>query len=235
MLRKIIFAFLIINLWSACSGPQSFAAEQPLTYDRINFSVSVQEEVENDTVTAIVYVQREGSETGKLADEVNKEISWAVERAKEVPSVKVQTMDYQTFPVYSQQTLTGWRVRQSISMETEDAAALSELLGRLQQRLAIQAISYSISHERRQNVEQKLISEVLARFTQRAELVTSQLKRSDYRIVSLDINTGGGPEPHFRSSPQMLMAERSVTPPALESGTQTLTVSVYGTIELQVQ
>ena len=97
--------------------PERVLAQQTLSYDRVNFSVSVNEEVENDTTTAVLYVQREGSEAGRLAGEVNKEINWALERAKEVPALKVQSEDYQTFPVYAKQTLTGWRVRQSISLE----------------------------------------------------------------------------------------------------------------------
>lgn len=211
-------------------------AKQPLTYDRVNFSVSANEEVKNDTVTAVLYAQREGSDSSSLAETVNKDITWAIEMARKVPAIKVQSKDYQTFPLYSKQTLTGWRVRQSISLETRDTKALSELLGQLQQRIAIQSISYSISPERRQEVEKQLISEALSQFKERADMVTKQLNRPDYRIVNLDINTGNGSPVYPMARGAMMMDEKaSVSPPTLETGTNMLTVTVNGTIELKIQ
>lgn len=236
MLKKIIFAISIIFLWTTGAAQQLFAQAEPLTYDRINFSVSAQQEVENDTINASLYVQREGNEAGKLADEVNAEITWAVELAKKSPAVKVQTMGYQTFPVYSKTRLSGWRVRQSISLETDDSSELSTLLGTLQSRLAIQSIYYSISHARRQKVEKQLIEEALAGFTERAKLVAAQLNRSDYRIVNLNISTQDQSQPRYRTNAPMMMAEKaSVSPPSLEAGEQSLSVVVHGTIELQVK
>jgi predicted secreted protein len=237
MLKNIVLFLVMMTLATISAAQHAVAADQqPLTYDRLNFSVSVQEEVANDTVRAVLYALREGSEAGRLADEVNEEIGWAVARAKEEPAIKVETGDYQTFPVYSKQTLTGWRVRQSISLETQDAAALSGLLGQLQPRLAIQSIDHTISPERRQDVEKRLITAALARFTERAQMVTEQLERAEYRIVTLDIDTGAdSPMRPIARSSMMLAAEASVTPPTLEAGTNTLTVTVRGTIELQVR
>jgi len=230
MLKKIVFVLMLMTL------PSLSFAEEPLTYDRINFSVTAQQEVENDTITAVLYAQREGSEADRLAAEVNKEITWAVERAKEVPVIKVESKDYRTLPIYAKQTLTGWRVRQSISLETQDAAALSTLLGQLQKRLAIQSIDYSISPDRRQTVEKQLIAEALSRFTERAKMITAQLNRPVFRIVNLDINAGGGhPVRPMARAPMMMAAEAPVSPPTLESGTNTLTVTAQGTIELQVR
>ena len=230
MFKKFMMVLIILSL------PSIGSAKQPLTYDRVNFSVSVNEEVENDTVTAILYAQREGSDSGTLDDSVNKDITWAIELVKEVPDIKVQTRDYQTNPIYSKQTLTGWRVRQSISLETKEIKTLSGLLGKLQERIAIQSISYSISPERRQTVEDQLITEALSQFKSRANLVTRELNRPVYRIVNLDINTGNVPPAYPMARGAMMMAEKaSVSPPALEAGTNTITVTVNGTIELQVQ
>lgn len=230
MLKKIVFGLILISL------PSIGFAKQPLTYDRVNFSVSVNEEVKNDTVTAIVYAQKEGSDAGSLADTVNKDITWAIELANKIPEFKVQSRDYQTIPLYSKQTLTGWRVRQSISLETGNTEALSDLLGQLQKRVAIQSISYSISPERRQTVEKQLIAEALSQFKDRANQVTMELNRPVYRIVNLDINTGNIPPAYPMARGAMMMnAEASVSPPTLEAGTNTLTVNVNGTIELQIQ
>ena len=236
MLKKIIYILLLMALPSVSMAQKDLLAQQPLTYDRINFSVSVNEEVQNDTLTAVLYAQREGSEAVGLADQVNKDITWAMEQIKEVPAIAVESQDYQTMPIYSKQTLTGWRVRQSISLESRDTTAMSTMLGRLQQRLAIQSIDYSISPEKRQIVEKGLIAEALTRFTERARMVTDQLNRPDFRIVNMDINTGGeSPVRPMLRTTMMRAEEVSVSPPSLEAGTNAMTVTVHGTIELQVR
>ena len=77
-----------------------------------------------------------------------------------------------------------------------------------------------------------MIAQALDAFKQRAELVRRQLAAKGYRIVDVSINAGGTqPIPIMMRAAAMEAA--SVTPPALEAGTSTLTVSVGGIIELQ--
>ncbi|UCF94892.1 MAG: SIMPL domain-containing protein [Desulfobacterales bacterium] len=227
-----IIAFLLVGL-----ATQSLsAADQPLTYDRISLSVSATAEVENDILVAVLFYQREGSEPGKLADDVNQTIAWALERARSAAEIQVQTLDYHTSPIYSKQTLTGWRVRQAIQLKSKDAAQLSELIGALQERLGVQSVGYRVSPERRRTVEDRLISEALQRFRQRAQLIAAALGRTEYRLVQIDVSTSEAPPVRplqFRSA--ALSAETTVAPPALEAGSETLDVAVHGTIELAVK
>jgi len=222
-------------LFLALAAPAAMADEPPLTYDRIRLAVQVSEEVENDTLNAVLYSQREGREPGKLADEVNQTITWAVAQAKQAPEVKVQTLSYQTTPLHSQQTLTGWRVRQAISLESRDPATLGSLVGRLQERLAVQAMSYGVSPELRASTEDRLIAEALKQFRKRASLIGTELGSRDYRIVEMQVDTGGSrplrPVPMYSAA---IAAKAAVAPPSIEAGTQTLEVGVNATIELQL-
>lgn len=208
-----------------------FAEDQTLTYDRINLSVSASDEVENDTLVAMLFAQKEGNDAARLAKEVNGDVAWALKLAEEATGIKAQTLDYQTNPIYRNQTLTGWRVRQSLRLESRDAAALSELIGTLQKRLEVGHIGYSVSEERRKQAEDRLIAEALAAFSQRAALIAGQLQRPGYRLVQMDINTGAD---IYR--PQLARAaamEMSGAAPPLEVGTQAVRITVSGTIELQ--
>jgi predicted secreted protein len=210
------------------------ADEQPLTYDRVSLAASAEREVSNDVLTALLYIQREGSDAASLAEEVNRAIEWGVAEAKKLPAVKVQTRDYRTHPIYSKQTLSGWRVRQSMRLESVDAAGLGALLGRLQQRLALESLGYELSPERRTSVENELIGEAIAAFSARARLIAEQFGRRDYRLVSVDIGSGGTPpRPYLRSAALPMRAESAA--PTIEAGSQTVEVQVRGTIELQVQ
>ncbi len=212
-----------------------WAEEPPLTYDRIEFSVVATRQVENDTLIAILYVQREGEDTGKLVNEVNRSIQWGLEQARKSSGLKVQTLDYQTNPIYRDQQLQGWRVRQSLRLESRNATQLTRTIGTLQERLAVGSIRYDVSPERRRQVESELIGEAIRAFTKRAELITTQLDRNEYRLVSMNVNTSGSPPPPRARHVMAMRAQAAAAPPVLEAGTQSLQVHVSGTIELKLR
>jgi predicted secreted protein len=220
--------FLLFLLITAVPA---LAHEIPLTYDRVKLSASAVEEVENDTLVAIMYAQREGNDASKLAEQVNQLITSAVAKAKQAGDVKVQTQGYSTNPIYRKQVLTGWRVHQSIRLESKDSAALSELIGDLQKNLAVRNISYAISPERREEAEGKLINIGIAAFTQRAQQVTKDLGRQEYRLVEMQVNTSGiAPRQHLGRG--MAMEMKAAGPPTFEAGTQRVEVHISGTIEM---
>ena len=76
------------------------------------------------------------------------------------------------------------------------------------------------------------MAEALQSFNRRAELVADELGRSGYRIVRININTGGGRVAPVAFRSRAMTAEADVAQPALEAGTQTVSVNVSGTIEL---
>ena len=111
--RTIIF--LVIGSMFYTSA---VAEDTPVTYDRVTLSANAEKQVENDTVVAQLFSEREGEQTSQLAAEVNKNIAWALERAKKVEAVSAQTTGYHSQPVYQKQKIIGWRVRQSIKLES---------------------------------------------------------------------------------------------------------------------
>ncbi|MCB1752342.1 MAG: SIMPL domain-containing protein [Gammaproteobacteria bacterium] len=226
VIRKSIF-FALPFLFSGI-----LLADQPLTYDRINLSVSAGTEVENDMLVCVMYAQAEGNDASQLSQEINRSIGSAVDRAKRNPVVQLQTLDYSTTPIYRKQTLSGWRVRQSIRLESRDGAALSGLIGELQSSLAVGSISYTISPERLKASEDELIGKAIAAFTARARMVAAEMGRKGYRLVHMDVNTPG----HFQQPVQVrgvAMAMREdAAPPALEAGSRRIEVNISATIEL---
>jgi predicted secreted protein len=207
------------------------AADQaPPSYDRVSLSASAAQEVENDTLVAVMYAQREGNDATRLAREVNKQVTQAVDRAKTIPAVKVQTLEYSTSPVYRKQTLSGWRVRQSIRLESRDAAALSQLIGELQEQLGVSSITYTVSPELRRQVEDGLIAEAITAFNDRAAMIAEQMKRGGYRLVEMNINNSGY-QPRPMPMRTMALAE-AADAPTLEAGTRQVEVRITGSIEL---
>ena len=234
MLRKVP---LILAFVAAVSSTASAAAHDAApTYDRINFRVTASLDVDNDALVAVMYHERSGQKPASMADEVNRTIAWAVDLAGKTSGIKVQTLQYRQEPSYRNQSISGWKVRQSIRLESVDVTALSELVGELQSRLSVSSLRYTISAEVRRKVEDELITQALDRFRRRGQLITGELGRPDYRVVNIDIVTSGGSPAPVRMRTVSAMAESSgVTAPTLEPGVQLVTVNVSGTIELELK
>lgn len=220
--------FLMLLLIALCAPV--FAAEPP-PRDQVSLSASASGEVENDTLVAVLSVQRQGNDTARLAAEVNRVMQKWLPRIREVQAVKFQTLDYRTEPVYTKGTISAWRVRQSLQLKSGDFEALSALVGRLQDEMAVQSIRYEVSDARRDAAQEQLIRQALDNFSQRAGLIAGQLKRPGYELMQISVQTNGampGPRPMMRA----MAMEAAVAPPVLEPGEAQLTVTVSGSIHL---
>jgi predicted secreted protein len=211
------------------------AEEQAQHYDQVNLTAEASQETDNDTLVAVLSAQREGSDPASLSDSVNQLMSQAIAEAKQHPEIKLQTLGYQTSPIYQQRHLTGWRVKQSLRLESRESGKLSKLLSRLQSKIALESMSYSVSDEQRKTVEEALIKQALGAFQQRAQLVTKALGRRNYRLVDMTIHSSGQPLQPMRMRGSMMAMEADVSSPSLEAGTQTLRVEINGRIELQLK
>ncbi|MFP4610017.1 MAG: SIMPL domain-containing protein [Thiohalophilus sp.] len=211
------------------------SADQKTHYDRINLSVTAGQEIDNDTLIAVLSAREEGEDQAALANAVNRTIKQAVEQSKQAPDIEVRTLSYQTQPRYQKQRLIGWLVRQSMQLKSGNIRELSQLLGKLQDDLAIDSLHYTVSPPQREKMEQILIKQAIERFKRRAENVTRQLGRKKYRLVKMDINTQEQTGQPMQMRSLSVAQEREAAAPQLEPGTQTLRVTVEATIELAVK
>ncbi|WP_020394208.1 SIMPL domain-containing protein [Thiolinea disciformis] len=214
-------------------------AGDTLSYDRVAFNVAADKDVENDVLSAVLTATQTGQDTAKLADEVNKAITWAMEIAQKETAVERRTLAYTTSPVYSDGKVDGWQVAQSIELKSKDSKALSTLLSQLQERLKVDSISYSISTAVRKSTEEQLITEAIANFKTRATQVQQAMQRAEYRVVRMDIQTGSEmPQPMMMaanvSSDGGSYSARSA-PPSLEAGKQKVRVVIMAEIELSLK
>jgi predicted secreted protein len=229
MTYRIAVGALALALVAGAAGADDDAGR-----NRISFGVERTREVENDWVTAVIGATHEDADPARLADKINTDVAWGLEIAKAVPGLRVRTGGYRTYPIDdpTRGGLRRWRGGQDLVIEGKDARAASELLGRLQARLQLQDLQFSVSPERRRSVEDELIGEALDAFRARAEQIRARMKASGYTLVHVSVDTFGGPQPMPGRVAMMEMAARDVAPPPLEGGTSTLRVGASGTIEL---
>ncbi len=223
-----VFA-LIFFLMLAMSAD---AHESEPTFDRVSLSASAEREVENDLLVAVLFAEHQAPRQQTVSQAVNDAIRWALDKAKAMSGVKVQTTQYNTSPLYDKKIIRGWRARQSIRLESKNADVLSDLIGELQERLSIGSVKYALSKAARDAVEELLTTQALARYRQRAELITKELGRKTYRIVQININTQGANPRQVGYATRGIAAMEKSAGPAIEAGVQRVTVNVSGTIEV---
>ena len=222
--------FLLVSFLVTVAGA---AADEGDSYNRVTFGVDSAREVENDWASAVIGVTHEDTDPARLADRINQDVQWGLDLAKAERAVQVRTGGYRTHPISDpkQNRLRRWRGGQDLVIEGRDVKALSALLGRLQEKLQLQSLSFSVSPERRRAVEGEIIDAALAAFRARAERVRAKLGAKSYELVNVQIGTGSSRPPPMPMRAMAVMAE-AATAPALEAGTSKLTVHIQGTIEL---
>ena len=229
-IQPLVIAFFVAFV----ATKTALAHETPQSYDRINFQVSAVEEVENDTLVVVMYSERSGQKPSTIADEVNRNIGWAVDLAKKSSAIKVQTLNYRQDPLYTNQSISGWKIRQSIRLESTETASLSALIGEMQGRLSVASLRYTVSPTRRNKVERRLIAQALNRFKSRGEQIQVELGRTGYRIVNIDVITSGQSPAPVRMRAAAMMEDSAVAAPSIEPGVQSVSVQVSGIIELKI-
>ena len=223
---KLLIAVLMFTLPAFVS-----AHEHDDHYDRVHLSANAQTQIENDTVIATLYAQEEGSDSAQLADLVNKRINQAIELVIQHDEIKLQTNNYSTTPVYNKNKITGWRVRQSIRLESQDMRLMGEVVGKLQETLALQGIDFAVSPDLKNRTDDILIGEALKVFEQRAKNITQQLRRKNYKIVDIKVSTSANP--YLRRNYEAVAMASKVAAPTIEGNEQTMQVNISGEIELE--
>lgn len=211
-------------------------AEQEVLFDRYSISARASGEVANDLLSADMAVDHEDRDSATLANRVNADMAWALEKIRQYPSIKATSGNYSTWPKHDRKQghIIGWRSSQVLKLESDDFPAVRKAIKDLQERLQIRGMQLRPKVETRQSREDDLIAEALNGFRQRASLVQSTMGAADFRIINVDINTNA-----HRSSPMMRhYAESSslakvADEPAIAAGSSEVEVVVSGFIQLQ--
>ena len=229
MKSNIYFGIVLLTL--ACPA---WAQDHESHYDRISLSASASQEVQQDELQASLYAMSEDEDARTSASTVSQRVRKALQLLEKHDGILVQTGGFNTHPVYRKQQITGWRSRQSITVKSRDATALSQLLGKLQKHVQVESIHYNVSDVSRTSAENELIKQAISQFKSRAQLVTEQMGRKKYRLVNMSVTTGQHGQPVRQHMVMNARAEAAVAPP-IKVGTQKIQVGINGSVEIQIE
>lgn len=98
----------------ACNTNNSVPEGQ--IYDRIDLQANAVQQVNNDELEALLFVEKNASNPKTLTEQINPMIAAAIETAKAYPDVKLSTANQQTNPNYNYKTnkITSWSMRSEL-------------------------------------------------------------------------------------------------------------------------
>jgi predicted secreted protein len=209
-------------------------ADTDNVYNRVRLQAQQLEAVSNDTMHVTLNTFGEARDPASLATRINEDMEWALGIARRQQGITSRTGGYQTYPVYKDNVLKGWRGEQSLELEGKDIRAMSRLAGELQGKLQVKSMSFSVSDAKRTGVENRLISRALDAFKARAAIVVDNLHASGYRIVDMTISTSSQRPPAPYPVARMATTMQAESRVAVEAGESDVSVMVSGTVELSL-
>jgi predicted secreted protein len=223
------WVFLCLALLLACPA----TADEQTRYNLVRLQSQASEPVSNDTMHVTLIASGEQRDAADLAGQINSDMAWALDLAKEYKAMKVSTGNYRTWQIRQDNKMKGWRARQDLVLESRDTQALGQLTGLLQEKLKVDSMSFSVSAETRTAVENRLIELALQAFKVRAGIIGSHLQATGYRIVDVNVGTFTQQPPVvYRSHGVAAATESAEMAVATEGGESDIQVTVSGTIEL---
>lgn len=215
----------------------SATAEEP-RYNQIALRAEVNQEIAHDLMHVTLYSEAQNTDPAALAAEISKTLNASIVQARTVKGVSVASGSRNSYPVYDDkgQKITAWRERAELRLESADFSALSTLTGEMLQTLKMGAMSFSIADNTRKTHEDALLKDAVAAFKARAQLVSQALGGSGYKLVSLNLNTGGFQRPmpmRMEAMKGAAMMDAAVNP-EVEAGTSQVSISADGVIEVQM-
>lgn len=205
-------------------------------YNQVALRAEVSEEIAHDLMHVTFYTESQNSDPAALATEVTQTLNAALKQARAAQGVSVATGSRNSYPVYDDKgkKIIAWRERAEVRLESADFAALSKLTGDMLKTMQMSSMSFSIADNTRKSKEDAMLKGAVDAFKARAELATQALGGKGYKLVSLNINSGGfqTPMPIRMARGKSMEMMMDAAPPEVEAGTSQVTVNADGVIEV---
>jgi len=200
---------------------------------RLHLSAFSEQEVDNDLMQVTLQVERSGQDTARLAREVRVIMDRALQTGGEYPGVKLRTPAYTTQPVYERRDnetrQTGWRITQTLELESTDLESATTLVGRLQEgELRVIQMGFAVSEETREAIRAELTEAAIQGWREKAADAARAMQASHWRPGELHLQDELNGPP-VRPLMARAMDASIESAPAVEAGTSRLRVQVSGT------
>lgn len=221
-------AGLLLTGFVALASGSAIAQAPPPQTTVLHLSQTAERKVMRDLLRLELRVEETGTDPLALQPAVNRRMAAALDRARQVQGVSVETGSYDVIEDQPQNAPRHWRASQSLIITGKAADAALKLAGTLQSDgLLMSSMSYELSPETVRGAEEDLTSEALAGLAQRASSIADRVHLSVSRYRDLRVGnaeTGGQPTPRF--------AAMAMAAPVAQPGIAEIRVTVSADILL---
>lgn len=195
-------------------------------------SAQASAEVPQDTVQVTLAAEVADASQAKVSEQLNTRLDSVMKQARGHAGIEVRSGSYRIWPMNDRDgQISEWRGHAEILLRSRDFVAASRLAAQLADRMPINGLAFSVSHERQVEEERKLLDQAVAAFKARAQALTQAFGFAAYRLHAVDLGGAGDLPPSPGPRLMRAMAADSVAAP-IEGGRQTISVSIQGTIVL---
>ena len=231
-----LFTLGTVALAALFSVPALAQSTESLNYNVINLQADASRKINNDQMQVSMYVEKNNKQSKLLASDINHLINQALSTARKYPTVKVETGEQSTTPVYDadNRKLKEWRGYAQIRLISQDFKATAELMAELQQNFLTESVNFSVSDSQRSKIENELMIEASQAFQKRAHLLSQAWQKSSYQIVNLNVHSNNySVQPMPRMAMMKANMADAVPEQTIAAGESNLTVNINGSIQLK--
>ena len=235
-MSRLALAALSVVVLPALAQP--VAPPPPMAGTLVVMTGSAEIELPNDEAVVNFFYEAQDADLTKAQALVNQRVgdgTAALKRAD--PKSQVETSGYGSFPVYSggsNRSIVGWRVRQGVTLKTENLTLLPKTVAAAQSTLSVGGIDFRLSKAARERVDAQLIQQAIANLNARVAAAAQALGVTANRVRMEEVNFGGregGPMP-VGVARMATMSSDAVPPPTFESGRSAERLIVSGKARL---
>ena len=174
-------------------------AEQRMTV--LHLSQTAERSVIRDLLRIELRVEETGADARSVQTAINRRMAAALDRARQVQGVRVETGSYNIGEERPQNGPSRWRGSQSVTLTGKDADSMLKLAGVLQSDgLSTSSLTYDTAPETVRGAEEDLTAEALAALDHRAASIADRMHLAVVRFRDVRVGnaeTGGRPVPRF--------------------------------------
>jgi predicted secreted protein len=223
-------------LLGAISWTVTAHAQTAPPQDVLSLSASASLEVTRDVLNLVLSTTREGPEPRAVQAELSKALEAALAEARKVAKpgqVDVSTGNFSLYPRQSPKGggITHWQGTAELRIEGRDFQTISALVSRVT-TLSVARVSFSLSREAREQVEEQVAAEAIASFRSKADIYARHFGFKSVSVREVQIH-GNDTMP-----PVMMMRDARAAPASAESlpveaGKATVTATVNGSVQMK--
>lgn len=221
--------------WSSYAQQAPDAAQNE-KWPQASLNAQASAPISQDTVKITLATEISDVSQAKAASRLSKTLDSVMKQVKDTDKVKNATIkvtsgNYQLWPLNDKDgKISSWHGRAEILLESRDFSAASDLAGALSDRMPVANLNFSVSPQARSRQEHELLADAARAFRDRAQAVTDAFGFARYTIRNVQV--GGAGAQHQPAPRAMAMSLQKSADIPLEGGTETVIVTVRGSIFL---